>query len=273
MQYVKITCISENTTTRHSLLAQHGQSLLLEIDNYKYLFDIGEIYEGFAYNTSNLGIHIDDVKDIILSHNHLDHSGTLFTLVDQLKHQRLFLPPDMYSIEEKNYSKSYRIVASKELSREEAVEKSINYERAVIVDKPLEIISGLYTTGPLSGIVQEQSLIVQVPEKGLVILVGCSHPTLPVIIEKAKEITGVDTIYGLVGGFHFFKMDEREFGQYITFLEQIRPTFIIPSHCTGYEAIAEMRKRMPDIVKVSSSGQFGSGNSLQILPDLQFDLM
>src|SRR4051812_3390678 len=109
MSSIKITCISENTISfQRSLLSSHGQSLLVEIDNKKYLFDTSEIYEGFVYNLENLGFNLTDINTVILSHNHLDHSGALFKLINKFTDQLLYLPPDMMSIHEKKYNTRYR---------------------------------------------------------------------------------------------------------------------------------------------------------------------
>src|SRR5258705_13404207 len=103
MKHIKVACISENTSFSKSLLASHGQSLLLEIDEKKYLFDTTEIYEGLSYNMNRMNVNLNDIQTVVLSHNHLDHSRALFKLIDHFTDQRLFLPPDMSTIDEEGY--------------------------------------------------------------------------------------------------------------------------------------------------------------------------
>lgn len=267
-----ITAISENTSMRHSLISQHGQSLHINYFGNQYLFDVAEVYEGLSYNMNQLGIDLASLKGIILSHNHLDHTGSLPKLIPQLSTQILYQPPDMKTIKERGYKETYRFVNGKQYSLEEAIQSISKYPNAVIIEKEQEIEKGLFTTGPLLAEVQEQSLVMNIPEKGLIILVGCSHPTLPAIIDKAKLITGIDKIYGLVGGFHYKDNNDQQNEAVVRFLQSVNPEFIVPSHCTGYKAIAQLQKVMGEKVKVSPTGQFGTGNSVQLLPVLTFNL-
>jgi 7,8-dihydropterin-6-yl-methyl-4-(beta-D-ribofuranosyl)aminobenzene 5'-phosphate synthase len=270
MKSAKITCVSENTSSflKSRFLASHGQSLLLEIDDKKYLFDTSAVFEGFMYNLESLELKIQDIQTIILSHNHLDHSGALFKLVDQLTTQQLLLPPDMQQINEKGYNPSYRTE-----KKEKAIQKLLDYTYTSIITNAKQLDENVYTTGSLEAPDKEQSLVLSVPNKGLVILVGCSHPTLPVIVEHAKRITGVEKIYGIIGGLHYARLKKEELLENIQYIQSLYLDFIIPSHCTGYEATVAMKELLGEKVHYSLiGGQFGSGNSVSILPDLHFNL-
>lgn len=269
MQNLKITCISEDTIAfRKSLLSSHGQSLLVELDDKRYLFDTSEIYEGLTYNLENLGLKIEDIQALILSHSHLDHSGALFKLVDQLTDQKLFLPPDMRNFHENGYNLRYRTVG-----KDAAVEKLLTYKNTEIITDGRKLYENIYTTGALESPEKEQSLILTIPGKGLLVLVGCSHPTLPVIIERAKLVTGINDIYGIIGGLHYAKFNDEQLTQAVNYIQFLDPEFIVPSHCTGYNAVKKMQNILVEKVHVSSiGGQFGSGNSVTVVPQLSFDL-
>lgn len=276
MNSVKITCISENTSSflKSRFLASHGQSLLLEIDDKKYLFDVSAIYEGFTYNLVSLGLKLTDVSTVILSHNHLDHSGGLFKLVDELSNQQLLLPPDMQKIhDEEGYNLPYKIE-----NKKQEIQKLLDYKSTSIITNGIQLDENLYTTGSLDSLDEqwpdkEQSLVVSIPHKGLVILVGCSHPTIPVIVENAQKITGVEKIYGIIGGLHYARLEKDELHRNIQYLKSLQIEFVIPSHCTGHKATAIMEELLGEKVHYSSiGGQFGSGNSVTIFPDLHFNL-
>jgi len=275
MNNVKITCVSENTSSflKSRFLASHGQSLLLEIDGKKYLLDVSAIYEGFMYNLDSLGLNIADIPTIILSHKHLDHSGALFKLFDQLTNQQLLLPPDMQQIDEEGYNLTYRIE-----NKEMAIQTLLDYKYTSIITNGKQLDENLYTTGSLDSLDKqwpdkEQSLVISIPNKGLVILIGCSHPSTSVIVEKAKEITRIEKIYGIIGGLHYARLNKDELLKNIEYLKSLNLEFLVPSHCTGHKAIALMEELLGEKVHYSLiGGQFGSGNSVTILPELSFDL-
>ncbi len=270
MNSVKVTCVSENTTSflKSRFLASHGQSLLLEIADKKYLFDTSAIYEGFMYNVESLGLQLEDIQTIVLSHNHLDHSGALFRLVDKFTNQQLLLPPDMQQINEEGYNPSYRTE-----KKEKSIQKLLDYKNTSIITHGKHLEENLYTTGALDAPDKEQSLVISVPHKGLVILVGCSHPTIPVIVEHARKISGVEKIYGIIGGLHYARREKEELLKNIHYLESLNLDFIVPSHCTGLHATVLMKEILGEKVHYSLvGGQFGSGNSIEILPDLHFNL-
>lgn len=273
---IVITCVTENTSLHYSLLAQHGQSLHINYFGEEYLFDTGEIYEGFVYNLKHLNINLDTIKTLIMSHAHLDHFGALPKTLSQLTNQRLLLPPDIENLrnsDKNGYLPDYRNIDGKQMSVDEMIAYVKSYAHKESTDKPLQLAENFYTTGFLPGPdTQEQSLIIDIPDKGLVVIVACSHPTIPVIIEKAKEVTGVAKIYGIIGGLHYKGLDDQEIAKNVTYLQSLNTSFIVPSHCTGYRAIRKMQDVLGDVIKVSGTGQFGIGNSVTVLPELVFNL-
>ena len=75
-------------------------------------------------------------------------------------------------------------------------------------EKPLILAKGVATIGTISnslfliGLEQEQALAINVEGKGIVLIVGCGHQTLPKIIERAESLFD-EPIYGLIGGLHY----------------------------------------------------------------------
>jgi 7,8-dihydropterin-6-yl-methyl-4-(beta-D-ribofuranosyl)aminobenzene 5'-phosphate synthase len=75
------------------------------------------------------------------------------------------------------------------------------------VDGPQAIAPGIASTGPIPrqmfffGQTLEQSLAVNVEGKGIVLIIGCGHPTIQRILERAEMLFDAPT-YGVVGGLH-----------------------------------------------------------------------
>ncbi|MDE2026829.1 MAG: MBL fold metallo-hydrolase, partial [Patescibacteria group bacterium] len=230
--------------------------------------DTSQIYEGLVYNLENLHMQLEDIDTVIISHNHLDHSGALYKLIEHLTTQKLLVPPDMIHTDESLYNPRYRTEDQKT-----AIQRLLDYKNTLIVSEAMQIDKHVYTTGSLKAPAKEQSLVLDIPNKGLVVLVGCSHPTLPVIIDKARQVAKNSRIYGIIGGLHYAPLGEKELTENIRYIKSLNPDFIIPSHCTGYNAIVMMQKVLGEKVHVAPiGGQFGAGNSVTILPELEFDI-
>jgi 7,8-dihydropterin-6-yl-methyl-4-(beta-D-ribofuranosyl)aminobenzene 5'-phosphate synthase len=242
---ISVTAVVENTCMRHGLTSHHAQSLFLDFKGSRYLFDTSELFFSFKNNLDVLKILPQRIKAIAISHNHSDHIGSLADFLPFLDSQPIFLPAT-YSL--------------------------INYPNKHILNKPLELEKDLWLTGPL-GMEKEQALVIDLKKQGLIILVGCSHPTLPVIIKKARQITQNKRIFGIIGGFHFKGLTPKEINKYVLYLKSLNSTFIAPSHCTGFQGICALKKVLGEKVRISSTGSFGVGNSVELEPKLKFNFI
>ena len=70
---MKITFLSDNKTENSSCLAEWGLSVLIESEGNKVLFDVGAS-PIFAENAKSLGINLEDVEAVAISHGHFDHT-------------------------------------------------------------------------------------------------------------------------------------------------------------------------------------------------------
>jgi len=165
-----------------------------------------------------LGIKVEDIDSIVLSHSHWDHIGGLPTLLNLNKNLEVF------------GLKSFSDNLKGEIkSRAELIE----------ISSTTKIADGIYSTGELGKEIKEQSIAVE-SEKGIVIITGCSHPGLSLILEKSLRFG--DT-YGIVGGLHGFS-------QY-SLLEGIQ--VIVPCHCSQNKK--EIRERYPKNYEEGFSGK------------------
>ncbi|MFX1361262.1 MAG: MBL fold metallo-hydrolase, partial [Promethearchaeota archaeon] len=180
---------------RDDLKVELGVSYLIKTDEKTILFDVG-LNSGksdpspLLINMDVLGISIEDVDIIIISHNHGDHVGgrkwsenntfSLTTHQIDLGDMKVYTPVPM----------TY---------------PGLN---PICSDKPMVIAKGVATIGTISnslflmGLVQEQALAINVEGKGVVLVVGCGHQTLPRIIERTEALFD-EPIYGLIGGLHY----------------------------------------------------------------------
>jgi 7,8-dihydropterin-6-yl-methyl-4-(beta-D-ribofuranosyl)aminobenzene 5'-phosphate synthase len=273
MTKTRITAVCENTVLHWNWLAQHGQSLLIEHAGQRHLFDSAEDYKALLHNLAILGLKLSDIDSFAFSHKHVDHAGSLPQIIDELTTQPVYVLPDFGTTDLRQPGSTYKAFKPEPDGRinvavseqEAAIIK--NYPHAVLVKNGLQLGNGLFLTGPVGGEITEQAMIIRIPEKGLVVLVGCAHPTLPAMIERAQSVTGEDRIYGLVGGFHLKDMSADDITLNVAFLKTLDLKFVVPSHCTGYQAIRKMQEVLQERVVVSETGQFGTGNSITLEPD------
>ena len=181
-------------TSRPDLRAEPGVSYLVRTDSNAILFDVGfnrqnEDPSPLQHNMDALGIGTGDFDTVVISHLHPDHVGGMgwalrstFSLGAEqidLTGRRAFTPVPM----------TYPEIAP------------------LHSPEPTVLGEGVATIGTIPrqlfiGRVDEQALAVNVRDKGIVLIVGCGHQTLPRILERARAIFS-QPIYGLVGGLHY----------------------------------------------------------------------
>ena len=197
---MKITVIYDNTAFRKDLQADWGFSALVEIKGRKILFDTGADGDILLSNMEKLKINPQDIEDVFISHLHWDHTGGLSSFLRLNNRVKLRIP-------------SYLSGAK-------------DAREVIEVKKPTKLYEGIYSTGELDGI--EQSLCVET-EKGIVIVVGYSHPKMEHILKTASQF---GKVYGIIGGLHATKPES---------LKEL--DLICPTHCTQYKS--EIRSLYP----------------------------
>jgi 7,8-dihydropterin-6-yl-methyl-4-(beta-D-ribofuranosyl)aminobenzene 5'-phosphate synthase len=92
----------------------------------------------------------------------------------------------------------------------------------------------------------DQALIINLKDKGLVIISGCAHSGIVNTVNYAREISSVDEVWGILGGFHLAKSGDEEIQHTIDEINDFNPKLIAPSHCTGFKAISKFADQMPE---------------------------
>ena len=68
-------------------------------------------------------------------------------------------------------------------------------------------------------------------------LTGCGHAGIINIVSYARRITGIDTIYAVLGGCHLTgPLFELRIDATCQALQTIDPEIIVPAHCAGWRA-------------------------------------
>jgi 7,8-dihydropterin-6-yl-methyl-4-(beta-D-ribofuranosyl)aminobenzene 5'-phosphate synthase len=203
---MKVTIIYDNTSFRQDLQSDWGFSCLLDLDvlqpgSMRILFDTGADGRILLNNMEKLGIDPLSIDEVFISHPHFDHIGGLSEFLNKNNKVKVWVPPSLRGIKK-----------AKEV---------------ITVKGPTELHKGIHSTGELEGI--EQSLAVKT-SRGIVIIVGCSHPYMGNILKAAKQF---GELFGIIGGLHGFSEFElfKDLG------------LICPTHCTQHKT--ELKKLYP----------------------------
>ncbi|MDD5712151.1 MAG: MBL fold metallo-hydrolase [Smithellaceae bacterium] len=267
---------------RKSVLSEHGFSALVKTtrkdDSRTMLFDFGFSEIGAAYNARVLDIPMETVEAMALSHGHIDHAGGLKNLlaltgksgVELVVHPDVFKSPRYLKLGEElkiHFPKldkaiieswgakvtetkaPYPMLAGDALFLGE-IERTTEFEKGFPVAHYSE--NGEERWDPIN---DDTSVVFNLKDKGLVIVSGCAHAGIVNTIRYARKVTGVDKIHAVIGGFHlsgfFF---EPIIPTTIDALKEFAPRYIVPTHCTGRKAIAEIEKAMPESFILNMSG-------------------
>jgi len=211
---MKLTIVYDNNVYKKAIgLKSHwGFSCLIETKHDVILFDTGTNGKILLRNMDILGIDPYCIRKIVISHEHNDHNGGLSALAPFLG------DIELYRLTKESPAENMHLMSAEE---------------------SLEITEGVYTTGMIENIIDEQSLVIN-GGKGWYVLVGCSHPGVEKILNVAKQ---QGNITGLIGGLHGFN----------NFSILKRLDLICPCHCTQHKR--EIKELYPRTYTESGVGK------------------
>jgi 7,8-dihydropterin-6-yl-methyl-4-(beta-D-ribofuranosyl)aminobenzene 5'-phosphate synthase len=216
----RLTIVYDNNPYDYRLKSSWGFSCLIELEEKTVLFDTGGDGAILLYNMRVLNKDPKTIDVIVLSHIHRDHTGGLWSLLQERPTMKVYIP--------KSFPKEFE-------------QRAKDYGAEVVrVDGSLKLDRGIYSTGEIDHGIKEQSLLINT-RNGMILITGCAHPGIVNILEKAKTIARKD-IYMLVGGWHLSSADEREIKRMIEALLRMGVKRVAPCHCTGDRAIAMFKR-------------------------------
>ena len=177
------------------LASEPGVSYLVRADDTTILFDVGVNRPGehpspLLRHMQALGMSLEEVDCIVISHLHLDHVGGM-----EQQRKRTFAlskePVDLRGI---------TAFVPEPMTHPTA--------QVEVVEEPQVIAPGVASLGPiprqlfLLGWTPEQALAVNVAGKGIVLISGCGHPTVQRIVARAEMLFD-EPVYGIIGGLHY----------------------------------------------------------------------
>lgn len=228
---------------------QHGLSIFIEAEP-PVLLDAGP--SSVVLDNARLaGVDLNRVQWIALSHGHWDHGDGLLALAEAGIRPKLICHPRVF-VDRRRPTGEYNGMA---LGRDRAADlfdlvetrtpRKIGESLWFLGEVPRangfesrEAFSFLMLEGEKHpDFLIDDTALALTTEKGLVVVTGCSHAGICNICEYAKEVTGEDRLYMVLGGFHLLR-DSDVLEKTVAYFEKERPEHLFPMHCTALPALA-----------------------------------
>jgi 7,8-dihydropterin-6-yl-methyl-4-(beta-D-ribofuranosyl)aminobenzene 5'-phosphate synthase len=268
--------------SRDTLVAEHGLSLLVTVyqgtKTHTILFDTGYSQIGVPHNIALLDIDLQRIEAIVLSHAHIDHTGSLHRILEGIQgpvtlvvHPGAFLFPRYIERDDGRRQRFPRTLSREDLASQKVeilesktpilmaadgvmvtgeVERTTGFEKGLpgaLLEK-----EGKMKPDPIS---DDQALVFNLKKKGLVVISGCSHSGIINTILHAQKLTGQTKVHALLGGFHLTgPAFEPIIEKTIKELKNVAPEVIVPMHCTGWKAIQRISQEFPQAFVLNSVG-------------------
>jgi 7,8-dihydropterin-6-yl-methyl-4-(beta-D-ribofuranosyl)aminobenzene 5'-phosphate synthase len=263
--------------------AEHGLAYYVETTveskPHAFMFDFGTQAPGLQRNLDFLKIDFRKIEAMAISHDHWDHEAAAIELL-QAKRADLARSVPLY-LGQGFFAGTYAKRATGEvqllsvLNRDDV--ERLGFVRIVEVTTPTAIVPGAWLTGTVPQITEyervapnfmakkgdqfvqedfvgEQSVVMNVRGKGLVIVTACSHRGVVNIVKHAQRITGVERIHAIIGGLHLTGARPELIASTVADLKAIKPDWIVPTHCTGFEAMNVFAREMPEQFILNTAG-------------------
>jgi 7,8-dihydropterin-6-yl-methyl-4-(beta-D-ribofuranosyl)aminobenzene 5'-phosphate synthase len=258
---LRLTAVVDNLAQREGLLAEHGLAFFVEADDSRILFDTGQ-GDALWQNARELGVPLDRLDAIVLSHGHYDHTGALAEVLKQAPAAAIYLHPAAAEPKYlRNASPPHRYAGIPVAGRRSLEAAS---GRVVWTQAPQAVTPGVTVTGEIprrtafedtggpffrdaaceteDSVPDDQALVLETVA-GVVVLLGCAHAGVVNTLERVAEIANRSQILAVAGGMHLRSASEDRLRKTADALEAFGAGTILPCHCTGANALAFLEPR------------------------------
>ncbi len=268
-------------------IGEWGFAGLLEVDGHRLLIDTGARPEAVLRNAEELRIDLSTITDLVLTHNHSDHTGGLLTLRRELSKKnpkalsRVHVPAGIFmsrlGADGREQNGLLPLKAPFEQTGGVFIEHRAQFEISpgvwllgpvarVHPERNFSTSGRLQTpTGPEEDNVPEDTAVVVNAASGLIVISGCGHAGIANTLDYARKVIREAPIEAAIGGFHLFAATDEQLAWTADRLSAAGIRHLLGAHCTGIEAVFRLRqltglaRRDAVVGAVGSSYTLGSG--------------
>ena len=258
-------------------LAEHGLSLLVQTQgdqgSHTIIFDVAHDPDSVIDNSERMLLDLSPVEAIVLSHGHMDHTGGLLAVLEfmganelpvvthpamfqvrgwrepEVADSRMEVPPPNPSPAEIEAAGAViteaiapYLMCNDTILVTGEVPRITDFEPGLPNEWVLE--NGQWRLDPR--VVDDRSIVMHVQGRGLVVVAGCAHAGIVNTLEYARELTGVERVAAIIGGFHMAgKYFEPNIPKTVQAIQQLNPDLLVPSHCTGWPGRLALAQACP----------------------------
>lgn len=250
--------VDNNTYIDHYYYGEPAVSYYIEDEDIKMLFDVG-YSDIFIKNANALGINLEKVSTIVISHGHDDHTRGLKYYFNKKYKNKVSIIAHPDAFKEKHIG-DLKICSP--ILEDELKEKC----NLILSREPIKLTEGLIFLGEIPQMnefenrepigkqvcgknsiddyVMDDTALAYKTENGIYVITGCSHSGICNIIEYSKKVCRDNRVLGVIGGFHLFEVNE-EVNKTIEYLKKNNIKELYPCHCTSFDVKAEIHKVLP----------------------------
>ncbi len=273
-----------------SALAEHGLSCLVTAyagdEKHTILMDVGISGTCLNHNAAlleksgaaALGVvqhRIQDADTLVLSHGHFDHfSGLASYLAENDRKMTLVAHPHAFGqrrvkIGEDAYfalpSLDTSILKNKGVTIECRSQASTLGNDLILLAGQVERVTDFEKGTPnmealidgewvLDPFWDDQAIAVNLKEKGLVVLGGCSHAGIVNTVKHLCKTVQTERVHAVLGGFHLSGAEKELIDSTVAAVKEMAPQYVVPMHCTGWNATGIFADQLPEAFILNSVG-------------------
>ncbi len=274
---VKIVTLMENQRGEHlALKAEHGLSFYVEKDGGKLLFDTGQS-GAFMDNADRLGLDLSDLRHVVVSHGHYDHSGGVRPLAERRESFQLVVGPGFFRAKYAVRGPSRAFLGNdfdEDFLRRRGVELRVAAGGREEILPGIHVVTGfprvhddeiinprfrLLRDGALvPDPFDDEVLLAVESSRGTVVLLGCAHPGMKNMLDAVESLFP-GPLYAVLGGTHLVEASETSLRTSLAYLKSREIGLVGVSHCTGGKAA--------DLVAATMEGSFPNPGGTEIVID------